>query len=170
MKKLFTTLFLIPLATSLYAQTPCDDLKSENAQLKKDVVYLKETMQLLNSKVTSTIENIEFSINEVIGNKETNEVEIIGIYKNLGAMKTFQARDAKLIDPQGNQYQSYAINLTEKRARVENVRTDIPMKFSILFKGIDSKTPQIRLLSLRLYSQQTKNAEGTFENIDINWK
>lgn len=178
MKKLFLILFLLPFAFQLNAQTQCDELQAENENLKaknselnNQIKYLKETLNLLKSNIKSTIDNVQFSINEVIGNKETNEVEIIGIYQNLDVMKTFQSRDAKFIDPQGNQY-TYEINLREKGPRVENVRTGIPMKFNIKFKGVDSNTPQIRILVLRLYGNNPgiRDPEGTFENLKIDWK
>lgn len=185
MRKLLLIAFLLSFVSQVFAQSDCDELQSQNDSLKaenshlqaenskliEENEYLRETMNLLNSSAKIVVDDIEFSINRVVGDKQNNEVSIYGIFKNLGPMKTFQARDVLLIDPQGNQVKSMKLYLRENKSpRVENAKQGIPMKFRFLIEGVSADIPEIRLLTLRLYGTGPRGAEGDFENLQIDWQ
>ena len=83
------------------------------------------------------IDGLQLDIITVTASKKDMSLKIEFIYKNTTAdIRTFfQCEQAFLIDPQGNQYQTYDIAAgADKNIRVENVRPYIPHKGSVLFK------------------------------------
>ncbi|MFA9187785.1 hypothetical protein AAGV33_07040 [Flavobacterium sp. FBOR7N2.3] len=179
-KNILILLFICKFS-NVQSQIDCQKLKEtitiKNQQidnLNNEVNYYKEALSLTKSVVQTEIENIKFQINSVVGNRQDKSIEVEGIYTNQGdILKALQAERATIIDPKGNLYTSvYEINLGGGSIRVENIYTNVPMKFKIFFRNIEEETPVIRVLTLAMFSKDDsgKINSGKFENINVTWK
>ncbi|MCW2118562.1 hypothetical protein [Flavobacterium sp. 7A] len=182
MKTIRNTIAVIAVftITSVNAQIDLPKLKEklviqeqQISALTKENIYYKEALNLTQSTIQTEIESIRYQINSVIGDKQNKMLVIEGLFTNQGeALKALQVVGAAAIDPKGIQHETYIVSLANESVRVENVYTDIPMKFTITFKDFDTDIPLIRLFSLDVYSngQFAKKISGKFENLNITWK
>ena len=144
--KNYTLLLLLLTATVYSAQNNPEinqlkqvvqNQKIEIKELSQQNNYYKETLNLLKPIKSLEIDGLQLDIITVTASKKDMSLKIEFIYKNTTAdIRTFfQCEQAFLIDPQGNQYQTYDIAAgADKNIRVENVRPYIPHKGSVLFK------------------------------------
>lgn len=150
--------------------------KIEIKELSQQNNYYRETLNLLKPIKSLDIDGLQIDIITVTASKKDMSLKIEFMYKNTNSDNRtfFQCEQAFLIDPQGNQYQTYDIAAgANKNIRVENVRPNIPHKGSMLFKITNDSVPMIKELSLKFYSNNSaKNGNvqtAIFENLDINW-
>ncbi|MCG9790903.1 hypothetical protein [Flavobacterium algicola] len=182
MKTIRNTIAVIGIftMTSVNAQTDLQKLKEKVAiqeqqisAITKENVYYKDALHLTTSTIQAELESVKYQINSVTGDKQNNTVVIEGLYTNQGEMlKALQVVSAAAIDPKGVQHGTYLVALADGTVRVENIYTDIPMKFTITFKNFDKEIPLIRVLTLGVYShiQIPRTVTGKFENLNITWK
>ena len=145
-------------------------LQNNIVKLEKEVEYYKKTLDLLNSKIVSQDQNVEFKINSVIGDSNTGKVDIEGILINNGVLRSIQGQLANCIDPQGNETITYQLTVGAGR-RLEQLNREIPVKFVVTFKSIP-KTPLISALTLKYYSSvdfRNNDISVMFRNISIDW-
>lgn len=184
MKNLFTFLFIAIVQIGYSQKLDCTDLKielqnikSQNTELTKQFDYYKETLNLLKSIKSLEIDGLQIDIVKIIGSSKDKTLKFEFIFKNITSENRtfFQCEQAFIIDPQGNQYQTYEIiSGANKNIRVENIKPNIPYKGTILFRTFDETSPTISELQLKFYSNNAmKNGNiqiAIFENLEINWQ
>lgn len=184
--KLFSILTILSITTT-FGQTDCDKLKSENQELnseltkKKEIVliqsesisklesevkYLKETLNLLNTKTIKESENIIYRINSVKGNSDEGIIIIEGLVENKGAVGKFQTAGVELIDPKGNQYKTFKTIFGET-SYIPKFQRNLPTKFTIKFDKIVDETPVIKAFIFNFYG---KKSNVIFKNLPVTWK
>lgn len=184
MKKILTISGIL-LINIFYAQkTNCSQLEQELTnktsqidQLQKQVEYYKETLDLLKPISTVSLDGMTFSITKAIGSVKNKTINFIFTYQNTDSTdrKFFQCEQAFGIDPQGNQLQSYEVFVGANNGiRVENIKPNIPTKATLIFKTTEINFPIIRILKIKIYSNDSLKNGTTqdliFENIPLTWE
>ena len=188
MKKLQKLSLLTILSiTPLFAQEDCTELKvdltnkeaeivkqqNNISKLENDIIYYKETLKLLNAKISTETKNVTFKINSVIGDSNSGEVIVEGILINNGALRMIQAFRGAAFDPKGNGIKKNKMSIGNDGIRVDKLFKDIPTKFSLTFTQIIEGTPMIKILMAEYISRLGKksdNLEVVFKNLPIQWK
>ncbi len=192
MKKVISILVLF-IAINIYGQDNCQKLKAENEKLntelkqvkdvnviqrtkienlKKELTYYKETLELLNTKDIKKSEDIIYRINSVKGSSDNGIITIEGLVENKGAVKSFQGQSNELTDPKGNNYIAHASLVVGKNSfgdirRIDKFQKNIPTKFSISFKEIKEEMPVIKALVIKIYNKQNPII---FKNLPVTWE
>ncbi|QXP53658.1 hypothetical protein [Cellulophaga sp. HaHa_2_1] len=194
MKKMNLLTYVLILSTTIVlGQTNCTELESDNASLKselitkdgiittqnvtidqqkKEVLYYKETLALINSKITTENKEVSFKINSVTGNSDTGTVMIEGILINNGVLRSIQGHKANAFDPKGNGIMSYKMTVGNE-TRIAKLLKDIPTKFAIELNEIVSGTPIITALLIDFYSNVGYKKDGlniVFKNLNVHWE
>lgn len=188
MKKLFLLSSLVLLSiTFSFSQTSAGNQGAENEKLnatlaKKEVIiseqtdnikkldsellYLKETLDLLNTEFTKESDNIIYKINSVKGNSSQGTITIEGLVENKGAISRLQAKTTDIFDPKGNQYSTHR-RLFGKASSIPKFQKDIPTKFTITFDKIVEEAPILKAFIMEFYNK--KNII-IFKNLPITWE
>lgn len=183
--QLFTIIAII-LTLKTYGQSTVSQLETENENLKleltkrestindltKEIEYYKQTLELIDSKISAENKDVTFKINSVKGNSDTGKVIVEGILINNGALRRIQGRQANAFDPKGNSTMSYKVKFGNASS-VEKVLKDIPTKFNIELEQIVDGTPMIKALIIDFYSRlgiKSDDLNVVFKNLNIDWK
>lgn len=182
MKNTFILLFVF-LSIGFFAQTKdCSKLeaeitknKSEIAELSKQNLYYKETLNLLTTVKSATFEEMQFDLIKIEGSRIEKTLSVQFIYKSLAKENRnfLQFEQALGIDPQGNQFHNYEVSVAANSGiRVENIQPNIPIKGSVVFQVSETDFPLIRILKMKVFSKDLSNPVGeiVFENIPVSWK
>ena len=189
MKKISLLLVLTFLCTKMsFAQENCDELKTQLtdknktitelkndiSSLEKDIEYFKETLNLLNSEISTEIKDVEFKINTVKGNSNTGQVIVEGVLVNNGTTRSLQKHKAMSFDPQGNKIITYNMTIGGDTHKLEKLYKDVPTKFTVTFDQIVEGTPMIKLIMMDFYSKKVNtyksdDLEVVLKNLAIEW-
>ncbi len=90
---------------------------------------------------------------------------------NKDANKDFQFSKAKAIDVEGNDYNTYDINIGITSIR-SPIFTDTPIKVSIKFKKVLPAMKILKLVDVKYYNPETVGRELSFQlnDLDVIWK
>ncbi|MFV0591641.1 MAG: hypothetical protein ACK5M7_09670 [Draconibacterium sp.] len=141
-----------------------DNQKIEILRLKKDIQYYKETLDLLDSKISTENKNVSFKINAITGNTNTGEVLIEGILINNGPLRSIQKQKSENFDPKGNKETTYNMTIGGDDTRIEKLYKDVPIKFAVSFKQLIEETPLIKILTMTFYSSIANTYKVTSKN------
>ncbi|NJB35291.1 hypothetical protein [Croceivirga sp. JEA036] len=180
------------LISSLQAQTDCSELKSKNEKLiseltekngilsvqkerieklESEINYYKETLNLLNSKITGEGNNVIFKINSVKGKTDLGKIIIEGLIENKGAVGKFQSKSIELTDPQGNIYKSSKVSFGGE-SYLPQFQKNLPVKVQIEFDKIIDESPIMKAMVWSIYGGQRFGASYTviFKNLAVEWE
>ena len=182
MKNTISSIMLFSASILLAQKTECttiqkelENAKIEVAELSKQNLYYKETLNLIKPIKTSVVDNVEFSITKIVGSKKDKTITITFIYEN----KSFESRDflqcqeASAIDPQGNQFQTYEVYVApNKNMRAEKIKSNIPIKGNFVFKTEETNFSIFRILKILVYPKDNMSSpkEVIFENVAVIWE
>lgn len=182
MKNTISSIMLFS-ASILYAQkTECttiqkelENAKIEVAELSKQNLYYKETLNLIKPIKTSIVDDVEFSITKIVGSKKDKTITITFLYENKSSESRdfLQCQEASAIDPQGNQFQTYEVYVApNKTMRAEKIKSNIPIKGNFVFKTEETEFPIFRILKILVYPKDNMSSpkEVIFENIAVVWE
>ena len=156
-------------------QRELESAKIEVAELSKQNIYYKETLNLLKPISTDIVDDVEFSITKIIGSKKDKTITITFLYEN----KSFEIRDflqcqeASAIDARGNQFQTYEVYVApNKNIRAEKIKSNIPIKGNFVFKTDETNFPIFRILKILVYPKDNMSSpkEVIFENVAVVWE
>lgn len=149
-----------------------DTKENEISKLREEIKYYKETLNLINSKISTKYKDIEFKINSVIGNSNTGKIMVEGIFINNGVLRSIQCYKAKIFDPQGNGVNSFSV-LVGNEKRIDKLYKDIPTKFSVELEQVIEGTPVLKFLMIDFYSKigyKSDDINVVFKNLKIKWE
>lgn len=159
-------------------QTKIENQKAEITELSKQNLYFKETLNLLKPLITAKSDNLQIDIIKAIGSKKDKTLKVYYIYKNLNPMprKYFQPGQAYIVDPQGNQVNSFEVYASESQRRVDNIEHNLPIKGVLVFslKDIENLNfPVLALCQLKFSNEDEKTfgpySKLNFKNIPVTW-
>lgn len=182
MKKILLVLSLLIFSFNIFSQAKANKTESkldsiiqakdaEIEKLKKEIEYYKQTLNLFNSKIESENKDVTFKINSIVGDTSTGYVTIEGILNNNGVIRSLQTHQTELIDAQGNTATIYDMSLGDD-IRLEKLRKDRPVKFTVTIKTIIEGTPVIKSLTMKFHSSvgfKDDPIEVVFTNLSIDW-
>ncbi|QCX39550.1 hypothetical protein FF125_14285 [Aureibaculum algae] len=186
MRKLqLLSLFTIISLTTAFAQEECDELKmvlsnkeaviatqkEAIAKQQKEIAYYQETLNLINSKISSETNDVTFKITSATGDTNSAEVLIEGLMINNGVLRMMQIGSTEAFDPQGNSLKYSKLNIGLGK-RVDKLFSDVPVKFSASLKGVIEGTPFIKSLVVKFYTKSSgpqKTISVAFKNIPVVW-
>jgi len=179
--------YLLLLSTiTIFGQVDCKELQSKLTKTNKinssqittitkqeiEIQYLKETLNLVNSKISSKNKGVLFKINSVIGNSDTGKIIIEGLLVNNGVIRSIQVSNANAFDPQGNGMMSYKMSVGSQM-RIGKLLKDIPTKFTIEFSEVALETPVITALIIKFHSNVGYKNDALsviFKNLNVSWE
>ena len=156
-------------------QRELESAKIEVAELSKQNIYYKETLNLLKPIKTTTVDDVEFSITKIYGSKKNRTITVTFLYEN----KSSETRDfffffeAYAIDARGNQFQTYEVYVApNKNMRAEKIKSNIPIKGNFVFKTDETDFPILRILKILVYPKDNISSpkEVIFENLPVIWE
>lgn len=148
---------------SLKAQAACDDLKKENA-------YLKKALQVTTPTKTVTSSKIDFNLIKCEGNSKEQTVTLTLTLVNHDANQNFQFSEAKAIDLEGNEYPTYNITIGSARDR-NKIYTDTPIKATFKFTKVLPSVKIFKLIPIGYYDKEQpgRSIEIEYKDLTINW-
>lgn len=180
MKK-FILLATVAFSTAAFAQkmdctatkAELTNVKAENAELTKQNVYYKETLNLLTPIKTSTTDGLKIDIVSATASRKNKTLSLTAIYTNVTNETRKIAASEKIIsvDPRGNQYSSINLMMGANSRWGTEVRSNIPLRATADFRIGDNEFPMIRQLTWFLKTNENIFTEIpiNFENIPVNW-
>ncbi len=173
---LFSTCFFSAQKSDcVIIQKELENAKIEVAELSKQNIYYKETLNLLKPIKTTIVDDVEFSITKITGSKKEKTITVTFLYEN----KSFEIRDflqcqeASAIDERGNQFQTYEVYVApNKNMRAEKIKSNIPIKGNFVFKTEEMDFPILRILKILVYPKDNMSSpkEVIFENVAVIWE
>ena len=149
------------------------DLDKKVEELEKEIIYLKETLRLMNSKLTAKEEDFEFKLTSVNGNEVSGKITIEGIVSNTGLDRKLQLASAEIVDPRGNVYKAKNMNFSNYGIMIANLPNDVPVKFTIEFEEIPRDPGMSVIKAFIPYIYRPSPGRGTaplhFRNLEIQW-
>ncbi|BAV09681.1 hypothetical protein FLA_5734 [Filimonas lacunae] len=157
----FLTIVLVQ--TTAFSQSTCDEVKKENE-------YLRKALKITTPVKTATSLNIDFNLIKAEGNKKEQTVTLTLTIVNHEANQRVNFNNAKAIDTEGNEYETYEISIGSSSSS-NTVYTDTPVKTTIRFKKVLPSTLIFKLIPINYY-HENKSGVVTFEykDIPIDWK
>ena len=153
----------LTISSACLGQVDCDKIKEENE-------YLKKTLRINTPIKVVTTSNIEFSLIECKGNKQSQEVVLQLILVNNNPDIEFQFSKANAIDVEGEGHMTYNLKIG-----VEGIRgklyTGTPIKAKITFNKILPTTKILKVVGITHYipAAAGRTQEFKFEDIAISW-
>ncbi|WP_324023508.1 hypothetical protein QSV08_11665 [Maribacter sp. BPC-D8] len=187
MKKLqLLSILTLLFISSAFGQIDTKELESENQKLKAEIVikketisklegevnYLKETLDLIDSKISKDEKDVSFKINLVEGDLDTGKIIIEGILINNGVVRSIQGQKANAFDPKGNGINSYKVKFGDV-AKISKLLKDVPVKFNIELDPISDAPPILKALTVYFYSNVGYKKDPinvVFKNLNVIWK
>lgn len=156
-------------------QKELENSKIEVAELSKQNLYYKETLNLLKPIKTSGVDDVEFSITKIIGSKKNKTITVTFLYENKSSETRdfLQCQEAYAIDARGNQFQTYEVYVApNKNMRAEKIKSYIQIKGNFAFKTEEMDFPIFRILKILVYPKDNISSpkEVIFENIAVVWE
>ncbi len=192
MKKCIVLLLGVFLTIGLFAQN-CEQLEKENVALKniieqnkneisslrnqnqvleKENIYLKEALNLRTSNKETNIQDFVFKINKVEGSSADGKIIIEGLVENIGEVSSMRVASVEIIDPKGNQYKTYTIDVGNTGgAIVDKFQRQIPLKFKIEVDKIVDEMPILAAIVIRTRDRNSfYEKTGVLKNVKVDWK
>lgn len=160
------------LNTELNSKNQIITFKSDSiTELKKQILYFKETLALLNSTISAENKEVSFKINSVMGSSKTGKITIEGLLVNRGILRSIQGQKAVATDPKGNGTITY--NMTVGNTiRIEKLLENVPTKFTLELEKLPVNIPVIKSLIIDFYSTVAFKSDPlnvVFQNLEVNW-
>ena len=193
----FATGALLLLGHSATAQTAMDEceklkidnakLKFENANLKKGIIARSPTtapVQVTGGQMggatppapmqdgqQQTVQKVDFALVKCQGNTKAQTVTVTLLLTNRAANQDVQFVNAKAIDDQGDEYQTYDIHVGSGGAR-NSLATSVPVKAVFIVPKVLATTKVFRLFSTPVYDNSSPGREINieFRSVSISWK
>ena len=170
-----TCLFSAQKSDCVTTQRELENSKIEVAELSKQNIYYKETLNLLKPISTNIVDDVQFSIAKIIGSKKDKTITVTFLYENKSSETRdfLQCQEAYAIDARGNQFQTYEVYVApNKNMRVEKIKSYIPIKGNFVFKTEEMDFPIFRILKILVYPKDNISSpkEVIFENIAVVWE
>ena len=175
-KRSFTCLIMaasLAYGFNSYAQTGCDAIKKENAELKK-ALSINEPI------VSANKGDLEFSVTKVEGNIKAQTVTIEVLIKNSGKnLEAFTTGINSILDPNGNEYLLGKAYYGAEEARFTSAKLfrDAPLRCKYIFNGVQPEIKYVKLFNFPVkYHVPGTNSfdfveEGVeFRDFKITWK
>lgn len=168
MKKiLITTTFVTSILT--FAQNECDNLKTENSNLKANLKavntendYLKKVLDINTSILENQKGNSNFKITNVSGNAKEKSLSITFLIEAKDENKKLTIQTISIVDLEGNEYKA---DLYKSSRPFPDLALNVPLKLSFSFKDIINEPLFIKLFKFNVNSQPERN---TFEQTRYN--
>lgn len=183
MKSKLTLLMLVLAQLNAAQLSDCADLDEklnihqlQINELSKQVNYYKTLLNATKAIRSSTYEDMQFNINQVIGSKKDGSIMMRFTYKNLKdeTRRTLQCEKAVIIDTQGNQHQTNQVYLAPNSGKIlaNDVLKGIPYQGAMFFKKNTAYFPVIRALIVYVYpvDNLTNPKPVVFENLPVIWE
>jgi len=186
--KIFSPFSFIALLfiTITFGQNDCSDLKTELinknqiintksqqiSNLEGEVKFYKESLNLLNSKISVKQEDFLFKINSVKGIKDNGIVVIEGLVENKGTLRALRSSsyNTYIYHTKGNNYKASSIKFG-KLLHLQEFQKDLPVKFKITFDKIGEEMPIIKNLTAVFTNRLGKKYPYfIFKNLDVIWE
>lgn len=160
------------------AQDDCSKIKAYLSEKeiiivnqKKEIDYYKEALQLRESKNQLQIEHFVFKINKVTGDKTNRKLIVEGVFENIGVESSIQIMKVSIVDPKGNNYESFDIKLGGNAMGMSKTYNGVPIKFKLTFEKINEEFPVIKALILEKNDSNSKGIkiDSILKNIDVTW-
>lgn len=194
MKIKFLTIATLFATHQLFSQTTnCDNVKSENLQLKnyvqqlksdsiqlqKEDDYLKQTLKIFKPIKTANKLKIDFNLIACEGDIQEQKVTVTFNLINTDVNKSIQFnidnfnRGQTAVDVQGNVYNTDKITVgAEKYA--SKIFTDVPVKATITFVSVPSSALIFKMIGIKGFTSDSQahltNFEVQYKDISITWK
>ena len=170
MKKNF--LFCAVLFGGLFYAQTCENIKSENTNLKAEIQtvktendYLKKVLEINAPILESENDNNNFRITKVTGNKADKTITITYLIESKDVDKTLAIQDISIIDLEG---ELYKVDFFKSSNLYPELSTKVPMKLHFSF-DISDNPSIIKILRFRI-SSSIKNNTFTKSNSDIEFR
>lgn len=148
-----TCLFSAQKSDCSTIQKELENSKIEVAELSKQNLYYKETLNLLKPIKTTIVDDVEFSITKITGSKKEKTITVTFLYENKSSETRdfLQCQEASAIDAKGNQFQTYEVYVApNKNMRAEKIKSNIPIKGNFVFNTEETDFPILRCISYDL--------------------
>ncbi len=144
------------------------DLNSKLNKLENDVQYLKESLDLANSKTTFESDDLVYKVTSVVGKSDQNRIVVEGLVENHGAVRKLQMDgDVYVVDPKGNRIKhDYRGTNLGGESYIPKLQRNIPIKMRIEFGNVIEQPPTIKALILSFYNLD----DAIFKDLDVNWE
>lgn len=146
------------------AQINCDEVKKENA-------YLKKALKVTSPTKTITSSKIDFNLIKCEGNIKEQTVNLVLTLVNHAANTVLQFSSAEAIDLEGDEYKYDHIYIGSATYR-NNIYTDTPIKVNIKFAKVLPSIKLFKLIPIKYYDNE--NLGGTigieYKDVPISWK
>lgn len=182
MKNIISSIMLFSASILSAQKTDCTSIqkelensKIEVAELSKQNLYYKETLNLLKPIKTDVVDDVQFSITKIIGSKKDKTITVTFLYEN-NSFETrdfLQCQEASAIDARGSQFQTYEVYVApNKNMRTEKIKSNIPIKGSFVLKTEETEFPLFRILKILVYPKDNMSSpkEVIFENVSVVWE
>lgn len=148
---------------------------------KQQLDYFKEALDFKTAITKVEVDSFEFGIHAVKGSKKERKITIEGIVTNKGEPRNLQSATCEFIDPKGNIHKNHKANyggesgkgLAENNTRLEDVPTNIPIRFTLEFGDIAEDIPLIKLLTFTNYFEEgftSQTKPVIFQNLEVTWQ
>lgn len=144
------------------AQSNCDELKKENA-------YLKKTLQITTPTKTASAANIDFNIIKVEGSTKDQTITLVMTFLNHNANEGIQYYDTKAIDVEGNEYKGSNHSIGSSGTR-NTLYTDTPVKSTVTFTKVLPSVKIIKLVHIHFLYNKPLDLEIEFKDLSVTWK
>lgn len=161
-----------------YAQT-CENIKSENSNLKAEIQtvktendYLKKVLEINAPILESEKDNNNFRITKVTGNKADKTISITFLVESKDENKTMFIQDISIIDLEGEEFN---VNLLKSSNSIPKLATNVPMKTTFIFKDVVGEPLLIKLFRFSTRNEpeghalQWTNSKLEFRDLKVNW-
>ena len=170
-----TCLFSAQKSDCSTIQKELENSKIEVAELSKQNLYYKETLNLLKPIKTTIVDDVEFSITKITGSKKEKTITVTFLYENKSSETRdfLQCQEASAIDAKGNQFQTYEVYVApNKNMRAEKIKSNIPIKGNFVFNTEETDFPILRIVKILVYPKDNISSpkEVIFENIAVIWE
>jgi len=162
----------------VYAQT-CENIKSENANLKSEIQsvktendYLKKILEINTPILEYEKDNNNFKITKITGNKADKTITITYLVEAKNVDKNLMIQDISIIDLEGELYKDDSYKSSRP---FPELSTNVPMKLHFSFKDISNNPLLIKILRFRVNSSlksntfKKSNADIEFRDLKVTW-
>ena len=157
---------------NFFAQNNCDNLKTENSNLRTEIQavksendYLKKILEINQPLSEVELDNNNFKITKVIGSKTDKTIVISFLVEAKDENKKLIIQDISIIDLEGNEYK---IDLYKSSRPYPELATNVPMKLNFSFKEIENEPKLIKLFRFRTTNEPKRNTlDKTKSNIEF---
>ena len=185
MKKILTSTTLL-IATFALSQTNSElktdienikneiiNLKSEIQSVKSQNIYLKKVFDINKPILEQKIDNNEYRITKVIGNKKDRTISINMLIEAKNENKTSFLQEFSLVDLLGNQYEIEFLKSSDTNPKLT---LNVPLNIKITFKDIIEEPKIIKLFKFKSRNEPEKisydftKSYQEFRDLNVTWE